>query len=305
MKSLLCALGVCVLGGFSSAYGNDWVLVFEDQFTGTSLNTDNWNRIDYVNWQVSDWRKYQSQDDTLLEMNGDSVTLWGKYGTYVTQSNQEAASSTYACAGIYTLNTFSFQYGKVEVRAKFDSVQGCWPAIWMMPKNGGTWPASGEIDIMEHLNYEGSVYQTLHYTTTNGANTSSSAHPNFASVSDVDKTGWHTYGIEWTESGISFYLDGTKTGTFEKSLSANWPFDDEENEFYLIIDQQIGGNWVEGAGDGGIDKTTLEELGAALEIDYVRVWSDEGYMHIPEPSMFALLFGLGGFSLVLSRRKRN
>lgn len=309
MKRVLSIISGIFLAGAgvaSAASSDDWVLVFEDEFTGTSLGSYNWNRIDYVNWQVSDWRKYQSQEEDLLEMNGDSVTLWGRYGNYITQSNQTAAQNTYACAGIYTLETFSFQYGKVEVRAKFDSVQGCWPAIWLMPKNGGTWPATGEIDIMEHLNYEGSIYQTLHYSNSSGSKTSSSIHPDFASYSDIDKTGWHTYGMEWTESGITFYLDGKETATFSKSLSTNWPFDDAGNEFYLIIDQQIGGSWVEEAGAKGIDQATLAATGAAFEIDSVRVWADASYMHlIPEPAAFGLFSGLGTLALVGMRRKKR
>ncbi|UXE69037.1 MAG: glycoside hydrolase family 16 protein [Chryseotalea sp. WA131a] len=54
-------------------------------------------------------------------------------------------------------------YGRVDVRAKLPSGAGTWPAIWMLGKNinepGGffsnqfgtvSWPACGEIDIMEH-----------------------------------------------------------------------------------------------------------------------------------------------------------
>ena len=233
MKQLFSILGVLALFGIPAAYGSDWVLVFEDQFSGTSLNTNNWSRIDYVNWQVSDWRKYQSLESELLEMKGDSVTLWGKYGNYTTQSNQTTARNTYACAGIYTLNTFKFQYGRVEVRAKFDSVQGCWPAIWMMPKNGGTWPASGEIDIMEHLNYEGSVYQTLHYTDSSGNRTSSGTHPDFANYGGTTKNDWNTYAMEWTSDTITFYLNGKKAGAYSKSLSGNWPFDNPGNDVTL------------------------------------------------------------------------
>lgn len=141
---------------------NNWELVFNDDFDGTSLDSYNWDRIEYVSWSAPAWRKYQSREEDLVEfgnVDGNSaVTLWGKYGNYTTQSNQTTATNTYACAGIYSLNTFKFQYGYVEVRAKFDGVQGTWPAIWMMPKNGKSWPISGEIDIMEHLNNQSKVY---------------------------------------------------------------------------------------------------------------------------------------------------
>lgn len=151
------------------ASDRNWELVFEDNFDGSSLNAHNWSRIDYVGYNAPDWRKYQSRDESLVEFrekDGNSaMTLWGKYGDYTTQTNQTAPARTYACGGVYSLKTFSFQYGYVEVRARFDCVQGVWPAIWMMPKSDSIgWPVGGEIDIMEHLNYEGRVYQTIHWS---------------------------------------------------------------------------------------------------------------------------------------------
>lgn len=141
------------------ASDRNWELVFEDNFDGSSLNAHNWSRIDYAGYNAPDWRKYQSRDESLVEFrekDGNSaMTLWGKYGDYTTQTNQTAPARTYACGGVYSLKTFSFQYGYVEVRARFDCVQGVWPAIWMMPKSDSIgWPVGGEIDIMEHLNYE-------------------------------------------------------------------------------------------------------------------------------------------------------
>ena len=127
------------------ASDRNWELVFEDNFDGSSLNAHNWSRIDYVGYNAPDWRKYQSRDESLVEFrekDGNSaMTLWGKYGDYTTQTNQTAPARTYACGGVYSLKTFSFQYGYVEVRARFDCVQGVWPAIWMMPKSDSIgWP---------------------------------------------------------------------------------------------------------------------------------------------------------------------
>ena len=56
-------------------------------------------------------------------------------------------------------------YGRIEVKAKLPRGKGTWPAIWMLStdwKYGG-WPASGEIDIMEHVGYDpGVVHGTIH-----------------------------------------------------------------------------------------------------------------------------------------------
>ena len=54
-------------------------------------------------------------------------------------------------ARVRTVNSFNFRYGKVEIRAKIPTGDWLWPALWLMPKINqyGTWPSSGEIDLME------------------------------------------------------------------------------------------------------------------------------------------------------------
>lgn len=277
-RSVLLAL-FC-LPAAALAEGENWTLIFSDDFNTGAIDTAKWSKFDYVNWNVADWRKFQSQDDALYQSNADSLTLWGRYGDYTSQSDKTGAQDGYACAGLNTQGKFSFQYGKVEVRAKFDSVQGVWPAIWMLPTHPVSWLGSGEIDLMEHLNYEGSAHQTLHYTANNGTNASSYTTVNKA-YSDLqkidptvgDKTEWHTYGVEWTADAITFSIDGIKTDTFNAAGENNWPFSTAGNEFYLIVDQQIGGSWVQGLGDTGINQTKLAGDGAAFEIDSVRVYT--------------------------------
>ena len=50
-----------------------------------------------------------------------------------------------------TLESVAIKYGRVEVKAKLPKGNWLWPAIWLLPKyqEYGSWPASGEIDIME------------------------------------------------------------------------------------------------------------------------------------------------------------
>ena len=272
MLACLSMLGVSTTGwGFSS----DWELVFNDEFSAASFNGNkldwsdgNWNKIDYVKGGVSDWRKYQSRDDSLVtkgQSDGvDYVTLKGSYGNYTSQNDQNGTKDTFACGGIFTDKTFSFQYGYVEVRARFESAQGVWPAIWMMPYSGG-WPDGGEIDIMEHINNENVIWQTLHLL--NNAETGDAKPTVKTTISKVN--GWHTYGMEWTADYISFYIDGKCTITVDSSKYEKWPFKDGR-EFYLLIDQQIGGSW-----PGNANANTLRNDSANFDIDFVRVYSTE------------------------------
>ncbi len=278
-----------------------WQLVFGDEFNGSSLDSTKWNRIDYVGGKVSDWRVYQSRDEELVTMNGDgTVSLWGKHGDFTSQADQAGTNDTYACGGIFTDKTFTFQYGYVEVRAKFDCAQGAWPAIWMMPTSG-PWPQTGEIDIMEHLNYDGIIYQTVHYNNANGTRVSNSTvngGKSTAYFSTVeDKAAFHTYGVEWTPESVIFFMDGNKKLTLAaQENNPNWPFNKEDNPYYLLLDMQLGGDghedWVGEIGNIGD--------GVAMTVDYVHVYSTP---NVPEPATATLsLLALCGLA---ARRRRK
>merc|ERR1712137_244674 len=67
-------------------------------------------------------------------------------------------------ARIRTVNSFSFRYGRVSVRAKMPAGDWLWPAIWMLPRHNayGTWPASGEIDIVESRQLASDAQRSQH-----------------------------------------------------------------------------------------------------------------------------------------------
>ena len=90
------------------------------------------------------------------------LDLWGMNEPYQTCTGQ----ANYGCrrqgttdniinpiqsARIRSVNSFSFKYGKLEVRARLPKGDWIWPAIWLLPRqfSYGDWPASGEIDLVE------------------------------------------------------------------------------------------------------------------------------------------------------------
>lgn len=256
----------------------DWVLVFKEEFSGKRMNKSRWRLIPFVTGHLPDWKKNQSHDPHLFTFTGRTLKLWGRYGEYKTMSNPKGDKEVYGCAGLTTQGVFSFKYGRVDVRARMDCVQGCWPAIWLLPtKSPSGWPGGGEIDILEHLNHDNIVYQTLHFWNAEKKHGSCGVRPKVVESIKNNELDFHVYSVEWTKDKITFLVDGKVTGTFDRSKTPHWPFGENASEFYLIIDQQIGGGWVEGSGRKGIDKETLQKKGAVLEIDYVRVYSDPKY----------------------------
>lgn len=299
MKLSLGALFLVTAMAASATLSGYTTTIFDDEFDSLSLSTNGtdaegnattWNMVQYTAAEGSAWRKYQSVDDGLVTDNGDgTVSLWAKKGTYSNEANSTATSvvkteNTYGCGGIFTDKTFTFQYGYVEVKAKFDNcVQGTWPAIWLMPisNNGHSWPYNGEIDIMEHLNAQAKVFQTLHFNTDSGSGDFNTGVNSGTGAAISGTNDWHTYGMEWQPDSITYYIDGSMTGRLYAADYVSWPFARDNNKFYLMIDEQVGGSWVESAatsmnGTGGIDGDTLADTGASMTVDYARVYSADG-----------------------------
>lgn len=153
---------------------------------------------------------------------------------------------------------------------KFTQYWSC-VAIWFMPRYNayGTWPNSGEIDLMEsrgnkQLIKEGvnigteQVGQTLHfgpYWNLNGYDYSSYVVNNAAGY-DND---YHLYQLEWTPEHLRFKIDDKETGTIKGPFWELGKFDERapgtenpwrtakttqapfDQEFYLIMNLAVGG----------------------------------------------------------------
>jgi len=78
-----------------------------------------------------------------------------------------------------------------------------WPAFWL--DTTGSWPAGGEIDVMEGLN--GSAAWHYHYLNSSGANSAIGG-----TLAGFSGCGTHTYAVSWTTSAITFYYDGKQAG---------------------------------------------------------------------------------------------
>ena len=167
------------------------------------------------------------------------------------------SGSNYTSARILTRGKFSFQYGKVEVRAKLPAGGGTWPAIWSLGNNFGTvgWPACGEIDIMEHVgNQLNKIFGTLHHPGHSGGN----ADGGFTVISNAT-TEFHKYGMEWSPTSIKFSVDDVVYYTFANNSSL--PFN---QPFFLIMNIAMGGNF-----GGTVDPAFVS---GTMEVDYIRVY---------------------------------
>ncbi len=168
----------------------------------------------------------------------------------------------------------SFQYGRIEFRAKLPAGSGTWPALWMLGDNFTqvSWPACGEIDVMEHVGKDpGKIHGSLHSPSSFG----NTQNTGTTTVSDFD-TEFHLYSAEWTPESITFKVDGNAYYVYAPNFKNddNWPFD---QPFFIIMNIAMGGNfgsdpqYETGGRRNGVDPSLSF---AEMLVDYVRVYQE-------------------------------
>lgn len=229
-----------------------YTLAWNDEFDGTALNTSDWvYETGGHGWGNNEIQNYAANSKVATVSNGTLKINLFKEGGTVYSARIKARPST------------GWKYGYVEARLKLPTGKGTWPAFWMMPSAGGTWPDNGEIDIMEEVGYQpNKIFSTIHCKRYN--NTGTSIEGSNKTISTAQKE-FHTYGMEWTADKMDFYIDGVKFFTYKNDGKGHdsWPFD---AAFYPILNLAWGGNW---GGAQGIDESCLP---AVYEIDYVRIF---------------------------------
>lgn len=284
---------------------SDWELVWSDDFEGSSIDDSKWTfEVNCQGGGNNEQQCYTDSEDNAFVSDGTLKIV-------ALPAGEDAEGNLpYTSARLNSKNKGDFTYGRIEVRAKMPEGQGSWPAVWMMPTDSvyGSWPKSGEIDIVEAVNLktidaegnvESRVHGTLHYGGEWPDNKSSGKAYEFAEgASPAD--GFHTYAIEWQEGEIRWYVDGylyqtqmdsevryNSNGDMVGLNHRGWfteyydqstgelvvdygpaPFD---QKFHLIMNLAVGGDWPENVNNLGIDESAFVD-GQTLEIDYVRVY---------------------------------
>jgi beta-glucanase (GH16 family) len=183
----------------------------------------------------------------------------------ITAKKEDFENRKYTSTRIISRGLGDFLYGRVESRIKLPRGRGTWPAFWMLPTDSdyGTWPRSGEIDILEHVGYEpGVVHASVHTEEYN--HTKGTQKTDKTTVANVDSE-FHLYRVDWTPYSVKGFVDGVQYFEFVNSNTGykTWPFD---KRFFIVLNVAVGGNW---GGALGVDDSVFP---ATMEVDYVRVY---------------------------------
>jgi beta-glucanase (GH16 family) len=258
------------------------ILTFADEFTQLSFNdgiTGTWatyypfdggsgtNRTLAVNHEAEIYVDpgYAGTGSTPLGLNPFSITN-GVLSIAAAPTPSALlpllGNLPYTSGMLTTHGTFAQQYGYFELRAQLPAGQGLWPSFWLLPQAVGT---PGEIDIMEMLGQQPSVL----YLSTHGSDPTQEFRGIYSGP-DLS-AGFHNFGLNWTTSSLTWYLDGNPLASIATPSQLNQPM-------YMLVDLAVGGA---GSWPGAPDATT--PFPASMQIDYLHAYADPSHVIAPPP----------------------
>jgi beta-glucanase (GH16 family) len=216
-------------------------------------------------WGNNELQYYTARPQNIIVENGMLK---------ITAIKEQYMGAAYTSARIISKGKFEKKYGRIEARIKMPLGQGIWPAFWMLGSNIETavevpddpntvsWPACGEIDIMEYLgNNPLRIFGTVHGPLYSGGE---SISKNFYLSNSRFDTEFHVFGIEWDKDNINFYVDDFLYHSVKPSdVPGDWVFN---QSFYLILNVAVGGNL---PGNPNPQTTSFPQ---SMLVDYIRVY---------------------------------
>jgi hypothetical protein len=246
-------------------------LQFDDEFSGTSVDTAKWNVRN---------NQHESNDSSIdlsrnVSESGDVLHIQPVHETY---TEPGGTTRNYTTGYLDTIGKFSPAPGQhlyFEMRAKLptktNASAGMWPAFWLRGSTG-----TGEIDVMEAWGDLGTGASSGaisdppegHYSATifSDTNTGAGKYNGGWLVSGQDFTGWHTYGWEVDADGSGHaYYDGVKYRDYPVSsfpyLGTNFT-----GGYNIRLNLQVGQPSYYG------DPNASTDFSQQYLLDYVRVW---------------------------------
>lgn len=232
--------------------------LWNDEFDGTAIDASKWTfETGATGWGNNEWQYYTARSENAYVQDGI---------LHIRANKERYESSDYTSARMITKGKFSFTYGTIEARIALPTGKGIWPAFWMLGENidAVSWPACGEIDIIEAVNDENVVYGTNHWQYEGGhAQYGNSTKDYYGTSKVLDITQFHNYKMVWNEKLIAMYVDDFKYQEIAIENAADGLEAFHKPQFF-ILNVAVAGNWP------GFDVDDAQ-FPNEMRVDYIRV----------------------------------
>ena len=267
----------CIVSTLGYLADDSWTLSMVENFDGPSLNTSLWN-IKANQSHCCQLGKEELQlyvpDEVFVKKGRLNIrTRFSEAGVL----GPGGKRFNFTSGWIDSKMKFSQQYGKFEANCSLPprSARGAWPAFWLMPEEDLCWPTGGEIDIFEFNAdpLQDNIFGSYHWAPPKACGKDRAPIPGKsfkpAGSGDNWQEQWHVYSLEWSDTEIKYFVDGTQY--FSRTSSQ---VDLPTNEMYIIFDQAVDpilfpptlSHPGKGYRDGGV----------LFQVEWVKVWFKKG-----------------------------
>ena len=274
----------------------DEALVWSQEFNENALDYSVWTK--HSSMSTGSTLKYS---DTAA-VNGGSLTL-----TCTDTGTSDAnGDKIYGISyGLSTIDSMSFKYGRLEMRAKLPFDAGAFPSFWLSSRNAMGYDPfceySTEIDVFELFGKEKTntnLIACIHkWYNENGVKTGKECSSgtgilagNTAKVPEDARTykvtgsaqkEFHTFVFDWDENTMKFSVDGNVYYTAERSkLQKGFDISGKSTDISGVFDQFLYvrlNNHMYSTGDGAAytytgNASDIDASKLNYEIDYIRLY---------------------------------
>ncbi|MBX7210523.1 MAG: family 16 glycosylhydrolase [Verrucomicrobiaceae bacterium] len=238
--------------------GRDYKLVWQDEFDGPKLDETKWSHRS-VGQRRGAW------------IDPECVSFDGRGHMLI---SVKKVGDQFHGGMIGTEKKGMWTHGYFECRVQVATEPGMNTAFWIQaprmaaPDNGkgiadDTAHNGTEIDILEYIARQGDVaHFNLHW---NGYGKLHKSAPADSWLHGLRK-GFHVYGVEWTDAGYDFFIDGHHCWHTGEAVS--------NTDEYIILDLEVS-QWA-----GGIENSRLP---VSAVFDWVRVWKKPSQATFTQP----------------------
>jgi hypothetical protein len=229
--------------------GGAWTLTWEDDFTGSALDTTKWSiitstTINNVTPAAANVAVVNNQLVLTLASSTSGAAIVSGYNSHGAATPSNGVSLSVGDCVEFKASIPGYVYSTNNDKAYN------WPALWTVGEQSPGWPVNGEIDIVEGTSDYSVNY---HHGTAPGQDNpiGSGAIPgNWA-------TGFHTFTAVRGTSSVQVYWDGTEVYSFNTADTGG------AQSIIMNVGYLPGGQNVFGAA-------------SQVLVDYVRVWTPGG-----------------------------
>lgn len=256
--------------------------VWGDEFDGNSLDSTKWEltthmgNYGYTEMLLTKGPEIIRVEDGRLKL---SARRW---------FNPDDPITEYAvCYTVEAKKHANFQYGYLEMKARYPIKSGAWPSWWLSGNctdgvaakyfdKGDIFPSDfkAEVDILEYTNilpnlhkwyFNGDHSQYNYVKQADGSDRLASNHKH----TEEDSYIYHIFGYEWTPEKMTMYCDGEEFMTFnmDDNFDGKSDMSDFRNPMFVRFNNHLSPDNI---------PTNKSSLPCDYYIDYVRLYQKSG-----------------------------